>query len=419
MFPLLNFATYPKNYSYLELIHLHDNVFTSLDKTDYYKQWNIRALIKFKWNTYGRRYYIIIWAIYSIFMSCFLIVSTIREDKISWSTQSILLGATIFFGFIHLTFEVRQFIHKPKYYISSPWNWIGIMVLAFAHSLHLLLRPTSDYSYNQPSNVDDVNNPWNLVSTYKIILPNGTVSDYSLIQTPNDNTNLFAWFSTSVLAVYFMLTGDKSSVTSWIFKNNWTLAILLTLFLFFTTIYLLNLFIALLSNAMSNTYNRESYLQIKGEILAEIELHWMLPHQRRNKNWFPEILYYEATLKKLKEYFKNDEILHDLLPAIKKIAGIEVVEVLNKDTELYEIKKIIKSVESKDMKKDIALHAIKKILESKDPNEGNTPNKNNAQSEVNTPNEKNAQTEVNEKNAQTEVNAQNVVSAQNENNTQN
>ncbi|KAF0438403.1 hypothetical protein F8M41_004251 [Gigaspora margarita] len=35
--PLLNFATYPEEYSYLELFYLPDNSFTSLDAPDYYK----------------------------------------------------------------------------------------------------------------------------------------------------------------------------------------------------------------------------------------------------------------------------------------------------------------------------------------------------------------------------------------------
>ncbi|RIB10602.1 hypothetical protein C2G38_2105592, partial [Gigaspora rosea] len=154
-------------------------------------------LINFKWNVYGRFYYFILWVLYSIFMCCFLIVSTIPSHKISWNNQAILLTATIIFGFIRFIFEVRQFIHKPIAYIASPWNWfdsfgiyfaimigvaqkvfsflivLGIMVLAFAHSLHLLLRPTS----------------------------------------------------------------DSSSVSSWALKNNWTLAFLLVIFSFFTTIY--------------------------------------------------------------------------------------------------------------------------------------------------------------------------------------
>ncbi|KAF0448581.1 transient receptor potential cation channel subfamily a member 1-like [Gigaspora margarita] len=335
MFPLSNFATYPNNYSYSELLYIKDNSFTLLsDNLNYYKFWNVKALINFKWNTYGKFYYFIIWAIYSTFMGCFLIVVTIPENEISWINQLILLVATIFFGFIHFIFEIRQLIHRPMAYIKSPWNWfdlaailcpiitcliwlnditppiwlitisafllefkfllffraleyfgkyfaimigvgqkvfsfllvLGIMVLAFAHSLHLLLRPTSEFSYDTPSYTNYANNPWNLVSTYKFISSNGTVGESSLIETPDDNTNLFSLFSTSLLAVYFMLTGDTSSVSSWNLKNNWILAFLLVIFSFFTTIYLLNLFISLLGMAVEETNNEESFLQLKGEV---------------------------------------------------------------------------------------------------------------------------------------------------------
>ncbi|KAF0561206.1 transient receptor potential cation channel subfamily a member 1-like [Gigaspora margarita] len=203
---------------------------------------------------------------------------------------------------------------------------LGILVLAFAHSLHLLLRPTSEYSYNQPSFTNDANNPWNLVPTYKFISPNSTIEKLSLTEIPDDNTNLFTMFSTSILAVYFMLTGDSSSVSSWVLKDNWTLAFLLIIFSFFTTIYLLNLFITLLGNAIDERYNEESFLQLRGEILAEIELFWMLSYERRKKNWFPDILYYEVSVHELKHYIKNiedEEILQNLLPAIKKVAGIK------------------------------------------------------------------------------------------------
>ncbi|KAF0416730.1 transient receptor potential cation channel subfamily a member 1-like [Gigaspora margarita] len=260
IFPLLNFATYSEDYSFLEIFYLYDNAFTLLSTPDYYKWWNIKALINFKWNTYGRRYYFMIWAIYLIFMCCFLIVATISEN-VSLNYQVILLKATIFLGFVHLIFEARQCAHNFVNYITSPWNWfdlaailfptitsfiwlyykilptwiitiavflleikfllyfralkyfgkyfaimigvaqqvfsfliiLGIIVLAFAHSLHILLRPTSEYSYNQPSYTDDINNPWNLVSTYKFISSNGTIGDSLFIETPDDNTNLFAW----------------------------------------------------------------------------------------------------------------------------------------------------------------------------------------------------------------------------------
>ncbi|KAF0449992.1 transient receptor potential cation channel subfamily a member 1-like [Gigaspora margarita] len=391
MFPLLNYATYSENYSYSELFYTQDNPFTLfLDEPDYFKLWNIKALINFKWNTYGRLYYFIIWAIYSDFMSCFLIASTIPEHEISWIKQSILLVATIFLGFIHFIFEVRQLIHKPKAYIKSPWNWfdlaailfpiitsiiwlhdiippiwiitisafllefkfllffraleyfgkyfaimigvaqkvfsflfvLSIIVLAFAHSLHLLLSPTSEYSYDQPSYTDDANNPWNLVSTYKFISSNGTVEESSLIETPDDNTNLFSLFR------------DTSSVSSWNLKNNWTLALLLVIFSFFTTIYLLNLFITLLGMAVDETNNEESFLQLRGEILSEIELFWMLPYQRRKKNWFPAILYYKVSVKELKKYVKSVEDKKSLPSEILEISKFEdSEEILQKKIE--------------------------------------------------------------------------------------
>ncbi|RIB08594.1 hypothetical protein C2G38_2146977 [Gigaspora rosea] len=445
IFPLLNFATYPKEFSYRELFYLQDNPFTLLlDAPEYYKWWNIKALINFKWNTYGRLYYFIMWTIYSVFMCCFLIVSSIPEHKVSWNIQVILLISTVFLGIFHFTWEFRQFIHMPKTYITSPWNcidlaailvptiisilWLhdkvlpiwaitiaafllelkfllffraieyfgiyfaimigvakkvfsflvvlGIMVLAFAHSLHLLLRPTSEYSYDQPSFTNDANNPWNLVSTYKFILPNGTVEKSSLIETPDDSTNLFSQFSTSILAVYFMLTGDLSSVSSWALKNNWTLAFLLFLFSFFTTIYLLNLFITLLGNAIDDRNNEESFLQLRGEILSEIELFWMLPYQRRKKNWFPEILYYKASVNELKKYINNNiEDKSSIHPDLLKIAKIEDSEKELKekieDSE-NELKKMIEDSEM-ELKKQIneALDKINKLIELTEKNKKN------------------------------------------------
>ncbi|CAG8613234.1 24637_t:CDS:2, partial [Racocetra persica] len=147
------------------------------------------------------------------------------------------------------------------------------------------------------------NNPWNLVPTYQSILSNGAIGEKSFIETPNDNTNLFARFSTSFLAVYFMLTGDTSAVSSWVLQDDWILAFLLVAFLFFTTIYLLNLFISLLSITMEKKDCEEIFLQTKAEKLFEIELFWMLPHQKTEN---------------LKDE-KNNEILQDLLPEIQKI----------------------------------------------------------------------------------------------------
>jgi hypothetical protein len=53
----------------------------------------------------------------------------------------------------------------------------------------------------------------------------------------------------------------------------------------------MNLFIGLLNNAIGKDNDRVSYLVQKAEILAEIELFYLLPPQRRWNAWFPEVMY--------------------------------------------------------------------------------------------------------------------------------
>ncbi|CAG8511610.1 15297_t:CDS:2 [Dentiscutata heterogama] len=227
MIPALNFATYPEVYSpFKELIFLPKIPFNILHTSNYYKWWNVKALINFKWNKYGKYYYYMIWAIYSIFMCCFAIVATISQNEISSSDQVILLNFTIFLGIFFIIIEIRQFLYDPKRYMTDFLNlfdivalslpiiisiiwlyektlsvWIitistllleikflffflllGIIVFAFAHSLHLLLRPTTEYSYDQPSYNNDINNPWNLVTRYKSISPDGVIATIEELQ---------------------------------------------------------------------------------------------------------------------------------------------------------------------------------------------------------------------------------------------
>ncbi|UZO16198.1 uncharacterized protein OCT59_007587 [Rhizophagus irregularis] len=78
---------------------------------------------------------------------------------------------------------------------------------------------------------------------------------------------MFIDFKTSLFATYLFLTGDSGALS-----NNW------------------------------------SYLNnpplLKAQILAEIELFYLLPHQRRWKEWFPEIIYYYANFDDIRKEVK-------------------------------------------------------------------------------------------------------------------
>ncbi|CAB4398764.1 unnamed protein product [Rhizophagus irregularis] len=54
------------------------------------------------------------------------------------------------------------------------------------------------------------------------------------------------------------------------------------------------LFLAGDSSALSNWEYTENPSIAKAEILAEIELFYLLPHQRRWHTWFPEVIHYYA-----------------------------------------------------------------------------------------------------------------------------
>jgi len=70
--------------------------------------------------------------------------------------------------------------------------------------------------------------------------------------------------------VYPTLIGDLSSFSGWSIQSNPTLALLIVAFSFFTVIYLLNLFIGLLSNAINFYQERGSYLAQKAEVSLQM-----------------------------------------------------------------------------------------------------------------------------------------------------
>ena len=89
------------------------------------------------------------------------------------------------------------------------------------------------------------------------------------------------------------ILGNQNSLSPWAPKpttENTILFILMAVFSFLIVIYLMNLFIGLLNMAIEKDNDRALYLVQKAEVLAEIELFYLLPHQRRWRSWFPEVM---------------------------------------------------------------------------------------------------------------------------------
>ncbi|GES86118.1 hypothetical protein GLOIN_2v1874127 [Rhizophagus clarus] len=181
-----------------------------------------------------------------------------------------------------------------------------IIIISFAHAFYILLLPKSDVSFDKRIIDDDPNNPWNIVPTYNQVFENGSIdSNPFIIQPPNENTNMFIDFKTALFAMYKFLTGDSSALSNWSYSKDPSLAILIVLFSLLIVVYLMNLFIGLLNNAIDKDNDRVSYLIQKAKILAEIELFYLLPNQRRWKTWFPEVIHYYADVDKTREMVKE------------------------------------------------------------------------------------------------------------------
>ncbi|PKK63919.1 hypothetical protein RhiirC2_869542 [Rhizophagus irregularis] len=127
MIPYIKFVSYPQKYDwFLELIKPQPSPFIEAINENFYKTWNGEALINFKWNIYGRYYYMIIWIMFMTLFGCFTIVATIPQLYNNGFIRIQLLINSIILGFIHLSFEIRQMIYNPIKWIYDFWNKIGI-----------------------------------------------------------------------------------------------------------------------------------------------------------------------------------------------------------------------------------------------------------------------------------------------------
>ncbi|CAG8463841.1 12860_t:CDS:2 [Gigaspora rosea] len=165
------------------------------------------------------------------------------------------------------------------------------------------------------------------------------------------NTNLYSYFDTSLLAVYLLMIGDNSSLSTWDYRDNPILVVLMVTFSIFTILFMLNLFIGLLSNAIQDHDNRAAFLLQKAKILAEIELFYLFPQQRRWRHWFPDNIYYYVPAYEIRNKILELKSNNDLADDYKPIISDRLLELLGLDKKSEE-----------NVEKDSALNLCKDTL---------------------------------------------------------
>jgi hypothetical protein len=128
MNPYIKFVNYPQNYNWiLELIWPQPSPFVETTNNNIYKTWNGDVLINFKWDTYGKYYFALIWIVFMVLYGCFSAAAMISQQYIDENTRKQLLISTFILGLIHLTFEVRQLFNNPIKYLNF-WDMLGIYI---------------------------------------------------------------------------------------------------------------------------------------------------------------------------------------------------------------------------------------------------------------------------------------------------
>ncbi|CAG8503655.1 hypothetical protein GLOIN_2v1771895 [Rhizophagus irregularis DAOM 181602=DAOM 197198] len=123
-----------------------------------------------------------------------------------------------------------------------------------------------------------------------------------LLEDPN-----FTSFDNSLKNVWSMFLCDYDSLKQW--TDNRLVDIYKIVFSFSTTIILMNILIAILSDTYEKTINyaRTVWVIKRAEIIIDIELSWMMPSERQNRNYFPWSIIYEAFTEDVDKWSKKSD----------------------------------------------------------------------------------------------------------------
>ncbi|KAF0431414.1 nudt9 protein [Gigaspora margarita] len=376
MFPLPNYITYNENEesdNFLKrLFKPRSSHFIKIEDTTLYKTWNGEALINFKWDTFGRKYYYIIWMVYLIFSGSFIIVATFSDD-ISWPCQKILLITTTVLGFWYLFVEIRDITSSFKVYIETSWNYLdlGAIISAIVTSITWLingsvpigaitftalllelkfinyLRFIKYFGYYLAMILNTADQVVAFILLIGLIILAFAHSLHLLLQSeiiqPDSGVNMFTQLSSSIVAAYYMMiTGDSTPVSSFVSNDD---------------ILIMGLMISLLDKPEDNN---QAYLKLLKEILEEIELSYLLPSQKKNYKWFPYTFYYSVHVNELRKFISkinSDDWEESTKPILTKIT-----KVMNDEKQESEADKIKKIYENQELEAD----KIQKIYEKQE-----------------------------------------------------
>ncbi|KAF9133430.1 hypothetical protein BGW39_009741 [Mortierella sp. 14UC] len=323
----------------------------------------IAALIRYKWNTIGFKY----WLVRFLCQCCFyiLVLATVFIQVYS-SSHPVLTPvyiAIISVASIFLWLEFLQLVNEKKKYVSSVYNVVDIATfgLPLAGSVNQLLIIWGKSSAGGNPGlisfsvlfiflhflfelrviksvchfVTIIIRVVSEIRVFFFIFAGGILGftiailhllraciyescpsddDPSFLAIPEEQRVVFPRnFYSAISSTYFFMGGRYDAIDNQLNGDNWPFHTLMIIYFFFTVILMLNVLIALINlafNESDGTWHL-TWLENRLRYIESAEnMSYQIPGFRETHDWFPREIYYSATPRQVKDYerdLQNDE----------------------------------------------------------------------------------------------------------------
>ncbi|KAG0209287.1 hypothetical protein BGX33_005713 [Mortierella sp. NVP41] len=319
----------------------------------------IAALIRYKWNTIGFKY----WLVRFLCQCCFymLVLATVFIQVYSSSHPALtpVYITIISVAGIFIWLELLQLLNEKRKYVSSVYNVVDMATfgLPLAGSVNqlLIIWGKSNAGGNPgllsfsvlfiflhflfelrviKSVCHFVTIIIRVVSEIRVfffIFAGGilgfTIAILHLLraclyeycppddpQIPDDEkVNFPRNFYSAISSTYFFMGGRYDAIDNQLSGENWPFHTMMIIYFFFTVILMLNVLIALINlafNESDGTWHL-TWLENRLRYIESAEnMSYQIPGFRETHDWFPREIYYSATPRQVKDYereLQNDE----------------------------------------------------------------------------------------------------------------
>ncbi|KAK3821910.1 MAG: hypothetical protein J3Q66DRAFT_158186 [Benniella sp.] len=300
----------------------------------------VNALLEYKWNTIGFKYWMVKFVWKSIYY--ILVLLTVFMQVYDTTQREGIFIVIIIMASMFLYVEVFRIFFNFLAYFKSPYNYIN--VLAFVLPIVGSVNQISNIEHNRDGDVSALSFSVLFIFLH-IFLELRVFKDVSLFVAMVSRALykvrvFFLFFVTGILAfsiailhllrgcpvdscenndvkfpqsfyralssTYFFMGGVWDPITNEFENGNWKFLVMMALYFFFTNILLLNLIIALMNMSFEDglgEYESVRRMDILGWVQgAEIMSYW-IPGFRATFDVFPDEIYYHSTKEEMEKFY--------------------------------------------------------------------------------------------------------------------